>query len=134
MSLTYTATNKEGGTFSGSLDTAAILAADARAGYMYAVNITLSATPNTIQQINIPTGSKGFRIYCATADVQYNIDADPVSPIATASAGGALTLNSSHVGNSALAGIVETRLIESTAAKLHIASATASAVVRVGFF
>ena len=114
--------------------TSVVLASDANVGKLYSFSLTLSGTVNTVQQVNIPTGSLGFRLYSAASDILYNVNAAPAAPISAKTAGSAITVSSSEAGNVAIAGVTETRLLDTTATVLHLASSTASAVVRVGFF
>lgn len=108
---------------------------DARQGAMKAVSITLSATPNTVSSVPVPTGAMGFRLFPTTADVVFAVDENPAALAAyTETGANNLALGGLSTGNAATANALEVRLLAAGAATVRLASATASAVVRVGFF
>jgi len=104
------------------------------------IQITLSATPETVTTISIPSDYKGFRIYSANDNVIFAVNATVVA-VGTSSA---TTIASSAftVGGVALSGQWETRLLppstkqKSTDAERYITlySLVASTVLTLEIF
>ena len=113
---------------------------DARRGDLVSGSITLSATPNTITTMVVPTWSKGFRLYPNSAIVRYNINAAPAVVTDVATTDQDAVASDEYNGGYAMPALWEVRLIEeyhstSNASRvLQVMSATASATLYFEFF
>lgn len=116
------------------------LAADARRGCMKRVQITLSATPNTVTTVVVPEDAKGFGVRPAAATVEYNVNAAPAALTGVATTDQDAVSSDEYAGSFAFAGEWVWRTLEPYHAVsnptrvIHLMSATASAVVYVEFF
>ena len=116
------------------------LAPDAKRGSMLHLQITLSATPNTVTTVVIPTDAEGFGIYPAAATIEYNVNAAPAVVTGVGTADQDAVASDEYAGGYAFAGMWSWRLLEDYHATsnssriLQVMSATASAVLYVEFF
>lgn len=116
------------------------LAPDAQRGNMKRVELTLSATPNTVTSVVIPTSARGFGIRPASYMVDFNVGAAPENLSAVATNDQDVVASDEYAGGFAFADEWTWRLLEdyhpaSNASRmLYIKSTTASVVVRIEFF
>lgn len=105
-----------------------LYAADARETTLFHVLLTLGVA--ALHKLDIPTGSRGFRLTTSLTDVIFAIDEDPAAAIATSS-GTDLTEANYGVGNIASDSEREVRIADGD--ELRIKSATGGAIT-VEFF
>ena len=109
------------------------LAADARQGALFSIEITLSGTPGTVTTVTIPDGARGFCLYPRNGNARFAVGENPAAVGASSSttiAASALT-----VGGIAKANEWVTRLIEpGTSRTLRLRSLTASLILDLEVF
>ena len=118
-------------TSSGSLVSS--LAADARQGALFSIEITLSATPGTVTTVTLPDSARGFCLYPRNGDARFAVTENP----AAVGASSATTIAASAMTAGGIAKQAEwvTRLIEGgTSRTLRLRSLTASLILDLEVF
>jgi hypothetical protein len=94
--------------------------------------VTLSATPGTVFNAEIPAWADYVKIYPATSDVYFALNQNPVAGT-TITGSASVNVSGMYAGDVAIGGMWETRVIDRGAGHILLCSASASASVTLVF-
>ena len=105
-------------------------------GASQSIEITLSGTPSTVTTVTIPSHFKGFRLYSASDDIRFAVNAT-VAAVGTSSSQ-TIDIDDFGIGGLCKAASWETRLLPSqqgtTQRTITLSSLTASSVLTLEVF
>jgi hypothetical protein len=109
------------------------LAADARQGALFSIEITLSATPGTVTTLTIPDSARGFCLFPRNGNARFAVNENPAA--VGASSATSIAASAMTAGGIAKQSEWVTRLIEAgTSRTIRLRSLTASLILDLEVF